>query len=220
MKCDNIRCDICNNKGSVRYWDTIKGIDGKLYKLYECTNCGFIFVFPSPTENFLKCYYESQYKGRCKKGIKEGDDIIEKNMGAIEDGFKKLNYIKKYSEIKNGKLLDIGCGHGFFLYAAKKLGFEATGIDVDKEAINIGMNKFGVNIIDHPIEKLEELTISYFDIITYWQVLEHLPHPGNALKKAYCLLKNGGGYNSWFSTKYPRNRRKDTGEKVVFISSS
>jgi len=183
-------CDVCQNSRKALFYTTVRGVDEKEYSLVQCEKCGMVSVFPSPTTEFLDAFYSKNYKGKVKEGIVESRNI-EANRAAIEDGFTKLRYIEKYGNITTGKLLDVGCGHGFFLYAAKELGYQPLGIDIDSEAIHYGHSVLRVKILEQNIDMLAKLPADSFDLITFWQVLEHLRRPGSCVRAAHTLLRGG-----------------------------
>lgn len=95
---------------------------------------------------------------------------------------------------KGGKLLDVGTGTGYFLAAADKLDYDSYGIDFDQEAIITARDIFKlknayVGDVDYAIEKFGE---HYFDVLTLFEVMEHLDKPKEFLVKARQLLKSGG----------------------------
>jgi 2-polyprenyl-3-methyl-5-hydroxy-6-metoxy-1,4-benzoquinol methylase len=92
--------------------------------------------------------------------------------------------------IKKGKVLDIGCGRGFFLNSIKR-GFEVAGIEIDRKSSEYACKEFGLEILAGQITDMNPIEDS-FDLITFWHSLEHLPDPRKALEKAYKLLKDNG----------------------------
>src|SRR3989339_962869 len=102
--------------------------------------------------------------------------------------------------LEGKKLLEIGSGLGMFLLAAKNRGIDATGIEPDRESLEICAEILAANSHDQRIalhsagEKLpfEDET---FDIIYSTQVLEHVQNPGQVLSEAVRVLKKGGQFN-------------------------
>jgi SAM-dependent methyltransferase len=89
---------------------------------------------------------------------------------------------------EKGGLLDIGAGTGAFLEAAKKNGWDVCGVEPSKMAARSARNK-GLDIL----ERIDDLdTDAFFDAITLWHVLEHLPDLEEAVRKIKRLLKPGG----------------------------
>jgi 2-polyprenyl-3-methyl-5-hydroxy-6-metoxy-1,4-benzoquinol methylase len=110
------------------------------------------------------------------------------------DYFKKryrryLQNIRKYKS--HGKLLDVGCNIGLFLVTAKEEGFEATGIELNKECADYAENKFGLDIVNDYLEN-KGFQDGIFDIVTMFDVLEHIPDMRNALGEVRRVLKKDG----------------------------
>jgi SAM-dependent methyltransferase len=87
-----------------------------------------------------------------------------------------------------GKLLDVGCGNGQFLDAAKRLGWKTVGSEIAYAAANV-VSAMHLRLVG----ELEALRARpHFDAVTFWDVLEHLPDPARALRRAWAVLHVGG----------------------------
>ena len=88
------------------------------------------------------------------------------------------------------KLLDFGCGQGHFVEVAVKSGWEASGIELSDPAVTICQN------FNLPVKKLDlfssDLKPRAYDIISMFEILEHLSQPAKALTRLEELLKPGG----------------------------
>ncbi len=188
----SFKCVFCGKTAYSPIYPEIKGNDNKIYSLLECQDCGLNQIYPMPSSSEIEDFYANAYTGLVKKGIVDIGGI-EENAAAIEDCCKKLELVKKYSGITKGKLLDVGCGHGFFLYAAALDGgkIEATGLDIDSDTFNYAKNVLNVNVIQHNLEELDLLEDRY-DIISFWMVLEHLRKPKKILENAASILNKKG----------------------------
>jgi len=171
-------CLICktDNEGIKReVWAT-----DQYFTALKCQECGLITVDPGLTEEGLQKYYQDNMGRRLDQKKK------------LED--RKLQYqldnqmIQKH--INKGKVLDVGCGGGFFLSVLDK-NFDKYGIDIDKESIRYGKECFGYNF---KVELIGEDSFStdFFDLIIFRGVIEHMYDPKKALSRATELLKKGG----------------------------
>jgi predicted TPR repeat methyltransferase len=90
-------------------------------------------------------------------------------------------------------VLDVGCAAGFFLSVMKERGWRTLGVEVSGYIAEYGRQNYGLDVIvgtlDEAAEKLGERR---FDLITFWDVVEHLPDPRTILARAAQLLKPGG----------------------------
>ena len=102
-----------------------------------------------------------------------------------------VRFIEETQHSKNtDRLLDVGCATGDFVNWALQEGHNAEGIDSSEEAVRKGCGR-GLPLRVASIYDLDKAEEQY-DIITMWDVLEHLTRPREALERLYCILKPGG----------------------------
>ena len=93
------------------------------------------------------------------------------------------------------KLLDVGCGGGLFLSLMKNRGADCYGIELDKERLKFAREETGLKtIFPYPIQSnyWTDHHASSFDLITLWDVIEHVNAPRETFEAATKLLKKGG----------------------------
>ncbi len=90
-----------------------------------------------------------------------------------------------------GHLLDIGCAIGTFPRIAKSGGWEAKGVEVSVFASAYAREKYGLDV---RTGELEEQTFpkESFDVVTLWDVIDHIERPQEFLSRIHTLLKPGG----------------------------
>lgn len=111
----------------------------------------------------------------------------EKNRRAIEE--KRVELIRTLKS--DGRLLDIGCGRGFFIKSAVRYGYKVEGL----ESIHLAAKEASeyLDAVIHVSDIQNSLTIEEnFDIITMWETLEYFTDPLEALKNVKTLLKPDG----------------------------
>lgn len=88
-------------------------------------------------------------------------------------------------------MLDVGGGAGHRSALFQQAGFEVTVLDPDQHALRVAQERFGLRTV---CGLLEEVTLppDHFDLVTFWYVVEHLPHPKETLKAAIRVLRPGG----------------------------
>jgi SAM-dependent methyltransferase len=95
---------------------------------------------------------------------------------------------------KNGRLLDLGCGVGNFLAAARDSGFEVAGVELNQSAVRFARETYGLREIFamRPEEFRTANRAKTFDVVTFFKVLEHQDNPQGFLKVAEECLASGG----------------------------
>jgi len=182
-------CKICGSNnysffGYLRSW-----------RLVKCDKCGFYYVNPRPTIEDMASYYKKDYYHKTEtleNKIKElnGDGVQSVwNKGSIplfEDISTRIKSIKP-----KGRILDIGCGYGFFLNVMKKNGYSTIGVEPNSLAADYAKKINGLEVFNGTLEEASFASY-FFDIITMNGVLEHLFEPEKTLLECKRILKNGG----------------------------
>ena len=125
-----------------------------------------------------------------------GDEItyIEKSLQSNPQRVEnQVNAVVKHISVKNKKVLDIGCGGGLFLSKLKEDGAVTTGVELSDTRAHYAQIKHGLDIVKRPIEDdYWQGHHGSFDIVTLWDVIEHVNYPLSTLKAAANMLKSGG----------------------------
>ncbi|MAI28679.1 MAG: hypothetical protein CMP38_00580 [Rickettsiales bacterium] len=148
------------------------------FKHVLCKSCGFFYVDPTFNEevthsNFLN---EDSYT---KVLMNKANINLDKKKFLY--ALQKLNI-----NLKNKKVLDIGCGFGFFLDVAQEHGCEVYGSELNQSCLKL-LKKKKIPLINN-YENYNEK----FDIVSLWLVLEHLFDPALLLRQIHKLLKKNG----------------------------
>jgi len=166
---------------------TDHSVSKEKFELIENTEFGFLVTTPLPDISELPKYYETE------EYISHTDtkrNLFEKVYHLVREYAIKNKVALINKEQLKGSLLDIGCGTGDFLNAAKSNGWNVTGIEPNEKARTIANTKTVNNVFD--ITKLESLPAESFDVISLWHVLEHLPELENHIQVFKKLLKPNG----------------------------
>ncbi|MDO9087402.1 MAG: class I SAM-dependent methyltransferase [Anaerolineaceae bacterium] len=185
MKC--IICDGEDFKLKFSGRDLLHDLDGN-FQLFECKNCKLVTLDPKLTDDEFEKYYPNDYLS-FPLSIETEKNLFKK----IDRQFgvnKRVNRILK-KEKKSGKILDIGCATGIFLNEMKNKGWDCYGVEPNNFAANYGKEYFDLNIINKPFEQTNFLN-SFFDVVTMWDVLEHVENPDLVAKELYRILKPDG----------------------------
>ncbi|MFQ5531638.1 MAG: class I SAM-dependent methyltransferase [Candidatus Nanoarchaeia archaeon] len=146
--------------------------------LIKCKRCNLCFVHPILDENeILKEYAEY-----------EDERFASQSKGRLITFGKNLKDIEGFTN--PGRILDIGTANASFLYAAKKRGWKVEGVELNKYLIRWAKENYGLDIKQGTIfqHKFKEK----FDVVSAWDVLEHVTDPMKYLNKFKELIKEDG----------------------------
>ena len=148
----------------------------------RCTSCGMVYVTPMLREEALLKFYEEESSWT---EVLFSTEQVELDQKKFKYG---LDLIQGYGPA--GELLDVGCGPGFFLEAARERGWQVAGMEMNQRCVE---RLQGLDIPVHT-ESLEEAVLpeAAFDCVTMWEVLEHLREPRAALAQIHRLLRPRG----------------------------
>ena len=145
--------------------------------LVKCKNCGLVFCEPIPTIDELNKYYKIY--------------AYENNFYSPITKQRYIELLKTFEPYrKNNKILDVGCGNGFFLETAKEEGWEVYGTEFSEKAIEVLKEK-AIKSFKGEL-KQENFKVQMFDVITSFEVIEHINNPKEEIPKFYNLLRTGG----------------------------
>lgn len=175
---DKLACECCGNDDKTKFIEKYKKNE---FIVLECQTCTF---------NFIPWYFRKDIKYTDYKNeevlnqIRKGNDWLK-----IQRHLLRFESIKKYQP--SGKLFDLGVGWGHFLLAGQQLGYDVYGIEISKNPYIYAKEdlKLPVDHIDFfDMQKPNES----FDLITMWDVLEHIDVANAFVEKCARLTKKGG----------------------------
>ncbi len=187
---ERVSCLLCDSPDSrVRYRgrDRLHHTPGE-FTLVECCRCGFLYLSPRPVGAELEPYYPRDYLP-FRPAIHEERSPWRR--------FDRMVGLRKRCEVirrqkASGTLLDVGCGTGDFLFAmAKNTGWQVRGLEPHPAAAARARASYGLTVDECSLEAAPYPAES-FDVVTLWDVLEHLPWPRQALRRISELLRPGG----------------------------
>lgn len=170
-------CMICNSPDI----KNLKGFEENY--LVKCNKCGFVFSERIPSDKELIDYYKKVYQRNDYLS-----PITIKRYNELLDEFEKYR--------KTNKILDIGSGIGYFLVEAKKRGWDVFGTELTEDSIQICKEK-GI-IMHQGVLNPDNYKPETFDVITSFEVIEHINYPKRELANIYQILRRGGVF--YFST--------------------
>jgi SAM-dependent methyltransferase len=145
----------------------------------RCAGCRLVYALPEMASPSLVQDYAQM----------EDPAYLEEEKGRLRQAKEILSQILRFRN--HGRLLDIGCGPGFFLEEAKSAGFEATGVDYSAWGARYARNHFGISVFEGSLEEARFEDQS-FDVIVLMDLIEHLENPRALLKEIRRVLKHDG----------------------------
>ena len=169
---------------------TVRAFDskpkGKRFQIIECIDCCFAWQWPNNrSENQSANYFEEEYK-------RKNTDSYFDPQKRIEISNMQLEFLENLHSTKNKELLDIGAGDGAFIKTAANHGWNSLGIEPAKKRFSFdGANVSGsAQMICGYLNDIPEN--KKFDVITMWDVIEHVEEPIKLLKSAINFIKEDG----------------------------
>jgi len=164
------------------------------HALLRCEGCGFCFLDPIPShEELVKLYSDGYYSSSDSNqfgysNYKDDVDLI------ILTAIQRYRLITSRISPQEGlKLLDIGCAYGYYLDLARLYGWDVQGVELNPQAVREASETFKLDIKhgriqDHAFEDKS------FDLVTCWDLIEHLQDPTALLQETGRILKTGGSF--------------------------
>jgi 2-polyprenyl-3-methyl-5-hydroxy-6-metoxy-1,4-benzoquinol methylase len=151
-------------------------------RVVRCSRCGFVYCDPVPSPDELRDYYAESYQDVDGWSRTFGHD----RFYVFNAGLKE---IQRYHS--SGSLLDVGCSLGLFLSWARLAGFQTTGVELSPPAAQFARERLGLNVFCGTLQAAP-LAPASFDVVTFWDVLEHIVDPEGDLRRARQLIKPDG----------------------------
>jgi 2-polyprenyl-3-methyl-5-hydroxy-6-metoxy-1,4-benzoquinol methylase len=181
----HLPCGLCDVTNATLVLETrISGPGAALpFRLWRCISCDLVRAEPQLTPHELEPYYAEQYWG--EGGVQATDEHWIRRDQRYRTGF-----LARFRT--EGRILDVGCGLGFFLRALDPNRWDRQGIEPMPVPYREAAHALGPNRIHNTDLISAKLPSGQFDAITFWDSLEHLPNPRAILGEAARLLRPGG----------------------------
>lgn len=171
-------CPVCDSK------DYKHELEKYGIPLVKCKNCELRFhtkIPADPNDIYQATDYTVYTKGETEEHFKYRRERF---------GRERVRLLEEYcGDLSDKTLLDVGCGNGYFLAVAKEVIKRCVGSEFSAHLREFAQDKTGVTIYSEPLEEFPERD---FDIITVFDVIEHIPDPVSFIQAAAKLLTPGG----------------------------
>jgi 2-polyprenyl-3-methyl-5-hydroxy-6-metoxy-1,4-benzoquinol methylase len=191
---EDVSCDLCGGTSAEVVYPSLlteedleRSVEQHTYsgwtnaagRIVECGTCRLRFVSP-----------RERAAGIWQTYRRIVDPLYLQNLDARRLSFARgLRQIERHGR-PPGRLLDVGCSVGVFLELARESGWEVEGVEASEWSAGQARGR-GFRVHNELFEQVE-LPEQSFDVLCFWDVLEHVPSPRAALVKAQRLLRPGG----------------------------
>ena len=146
--------------------------------IWSCLDCGMVWNEPAPSaEGHLRQY----------EGVFDPDYLAQRESRR-RTWARELDRLERH--VRGRELLDVGSYAGFFLEQARERGYRVTGVEPSRWAAEHARRELGLEVFTGPVEEFEPQRV--FDVVTLWDVMEHLTDPVAVLRKLHRLLRPEG----------------------------
>jgi 2-polyprenyl-3-methyl-5-hydroxy-6-metoxy-1,4-benzoquinol methylase len=221
---ETVPCALCGSDLHDVYFSRAKelynGFD-EYFDVVRCRECGFVFTNPRPTAATIGCFYpdSAQYYQPKASRVTSGNwsrtkwkKALQQSVLARRFGYElrrlpslvdflpgllwriklRLAHVPRF--VPKGRLLDIGCAWGGYLWRMQELGWEVYGVELNGEAARFAREELGLaNVRSGSFAELD-FPDGSFDVVHMSMVLEHLHDPAEALRRISKLLRHDGQF--------------------------
>ena len=160
------------------------------WEIQRCQDCGFGLTTPVLSEEKIKQYYPSTYHGDTVQTIEAFLSGELQRSRSWKGEKEKVDLVQRF--VDKGRILDVGCADGKFLWALDPEKWDRTGVGFAEHTVRLVNDKIpDLTLIEGDLFS-DKLSENSFDVITFWHVLEHLPQPRAVLERTHKLLRPGG----------------------------
>lgn len=189
VETEHVACNLCgadNSQWLFEGYDRLHDLPGR-FNVVRCRHCGLVYLDPRPTQDSIGDYYPDDYEPHIffERVRHNRLAYLDYNYGM----WKRRRAIERF--VSHGHVLDIGCGSGSFLFYMRDQGWQTSGVEISPSAVtyvrqtlNLEVSLGDVFAANYPSNT--------FDLITLWNVFEHLHDPAANLVEIRRILKVGG----------------------------
>ena len=183
-------CQLCGSEQSSLMFEESP------FRVVRCASCALVFVTPRYEPAALRKIYTETY-WKSDKPREQGYADYAADEELYLKTFRKRRQL--LPQLAQGKLriLDVGCAAGFFLRVAAEMGHDVQGVEPSAAIAtnaqkHLGRDAVHVGTLDDLPEGDPRFAPESFDLVTMWDVVEHVPDPQDLLRRARELLKPDG----------------------------
>lgn len=179
-------CAVCDSTGASPAWcahDSLLGASEE-YSYVRCDTCGTIRMSPRPLFEVRRQAYPDEFP-LYDWAMGRKQPVTEERIGRYRDQIEQINRRQR-----PGRLLDVGCGDGYFMLGMKQRGWDPRGIEINEAVAAYGRDQLGLDIVAGAEDGVD--WDGPYDCITLMGVIEDVDDPNDILSRCRDNLDDGG----------------------------
>ncbi|MCA8973492.1 MAG: class I SAM-dependent methyltransferase [Planctomycetes bacterium] len=164
------------------------------FEVVTCSDCGLVYVTPRLTGQALLDIYDEGYWKSQNPKVRGYADYASESALYLKTFHKRMALVRRWVA-PGSRVLDVGCAAGYFLRVMRDCGHDVHGVELSeaiaKEAVTaLGAERIHIGTLDDAVTAMNYEPAS-FDLVSLWDVIEHVPDPQSVLRRIRELLKPG-----------------------------
>jgi len=157
------------------------------YQYARCENCTHVYLTKRLPRDAADEFFETSSEFA---STYTDDDQIQYRLENVTK--PKIDFVLDEIEATEGRWLDVGCGIGSSLYYLESQGWDAVGLELSDDCIEVGKERFGVEMRQEPIEEFVTEEPEWFDVVSFFGYFDLVPQPIEHLRIARELVHEDG----------------------------
>ncbi len=153
---------------------------GEGFEVVVCPRCSFTFI---PSRYRKQVDYTTYKSESVVQQVRVANEWVK-----VERNLHRFRLVRKYR--KHGRVYDVGAGYGHFMIAGEQLGYEVRGIEMNRASARYARDELGLDVSEGDFLEIPE--DEGYDVVTFWDVLEHMDRADLAIAKASAITRPGG----------------------------
>lgn len=181
-----VDCGLCGGRER-----DLKFEDGP-FSVVTCRGCGLTYVTPRLTDAALiDSVYDEGYWSSSAAKVRGYTDYRSDEPLYLKTYRRRLSVVRRHFP-RPGRVLDVGCAAGYFLRVMQEEGWDVTGLEPSDAIRSHAERLIGPANVRAGVLGEVDLAPGSFDLVTMWDVIEHVPDVVDAVKRVRELLAPGG----------------------------
>lgn len=185
---DVATCQICGSA------DPALEFEDPPFKIVRCRRCELVWVTPRYEDDAIHELYDETYWKSDSPKTKGYASYADEAPLYLKTFELRMRFVESWAR-PPARVLDVGCAAGYFLRVARQHGYDCWGVEVSAAIAHqaqaaLGEERVHVGMLESAPP--DRFAPGSFDLVTMWDVIEHVPDPQALLRQAAALLKPGG----------------------------